>query len=367
MPLSKPLELLKPLPEQTYKNDFVSFLQSDFWAEFKGRHGWQYKRFLCNTEGQDVSLTVLYRKLAKIFYLAYIPMGPVFQEGNKIDAPAILKQIAKEVAKDAKKHLDKPLLCVRFDPPVDCKSIQEKNTVIKLYQKVLKKTKVDIQPPDTVLLDLRQDTEAILRGMKSKTRYNIKLATKKGVCVHCYTTAKSTPQEMQIALEQFYDIFLTTAKRDGIAIHSKEYYKDLFLCATENAQPCLYLATHEKDVLCGIIVLFCKNQSVYLYGASSNIKRNFMATYLLQWQAIKDAKAFGSLFYDFYGIPPTSDPRHPMHGLYQFKTGFNGTIIYRPGSFDFPCCVFYGLFVLLEDIRAFWHKKVKKIAKKIIR
>ena len=123
----------------------------------------------------------------------------------------------------------------------------------------------------------------------------------------------------------------------------------------------LYIAYSEEDALSAIITLFTKTEAIYLYGASSNIKRNFMSTYLLQWQAILDAKEYGSLHYDFYGIPPENDPHHPMYGLYLFKTGFGGKIIHRPGSFDIPLSPLYNLYELAENARSFYHKRIKKI------
>ena len=85
-----------------------------------------------------------------------------------------------------------------------------------------------------------------------------------------------------------------------------------------------------------------------------------MPAYLVQWTAIKDAKAFGSKIYDFYGMPPTDDENHPMHGLYLFKTGFGGAHVHRPGSFDIPLSSLYSFYTLAENARAFWNKKILK-------
>jgi lipid II:glycine glycyltransferase (peptidoglycan interpeptide bridge formation enzyme) len=80
----------------------------------------------------------------------------------------------------------------------------------------------------------------------------------------------------------------------------------------------------------------------------------------LQWQAITDAKKSHCVEYDFYGIPPNSDENHPMHGLYRFKTGFGGAIVHRPGSIDAPLSRLYALYRAAENLRAFYHKKLKK-------
>ena len=122
----------------------------------------------------------------------------------------------------------------------------------------------------------------------------------------------------------------------------------------------LYIAKHEEDYLGAIITLFSKTESIYLYGCSSNVKRNLMPNFLLQWTAMKDAKAYGSRYYDMYGMPPTDDEYHPMHGLYLFKTGVGGKNIHRPGTFDMPVSLWYGLIIKAETLRAFWHKKILK-------
>jgi lipid II:glycine glycyltransferase (peptidoglycan interpeptide bridge formation enzyme) len=138
-------------------------------------------------------------------------------------------------------------------------------------------------------------------------------------------------------LDTFYALFRETAKRDGISIHSIGYYQILFAhCAEYPGQELrLYVAEHEEKILAATIVLFRKGMATYLYGASSNEHRELMASYALQWKAMKDAKAAGCTHYDLFGIPPNADPDHPMAGLYRFKTGFGGTIIHRSGSWDF--------------------------------
>jgi lipid II:glycine glycyltransferase (peptidoglycan interpeptide bridge formation enzyme) len=198
-----------------------------------------------------------------------------------------------------------------------------------------------------VLIGLGASGEDILRGMKPKWRYNIGLAAKKGV-----TTERRDEQ----GLDAFYALYRETAKRDGIAIHGPEYYKTLFACSREKAgqELRLYLAFHEGAPLAGIIILLRGSSAVYLYGASSNEKRNFMAPYALQWQAIQDARAAGCTEYDLYGIPPREDPAHPMAGLYRFKTGFGGRIIHRSGSWDYTYRpVRKNLFTLAERLRKF--------------
>jgi lipid II:glycine glycyltransferase (peptidoglycan interpeptide bridge formation enzyme) len=190
-----------------------------------------------------------------------------------------------------------------------------------------------VQAPDTVLVNLEPSAPAILENMKNKCRYNIGLAEKKGVKI-------SRPDEQ--GLDAFYRLLGETAERDGIAVHGIEYYRGLFesardynLSGKSGPDVRLYLAGHEEDVLAAIVVLVRRGEAVYLYGASSNKKRNLMAPHALQWRAMLDAKESGCVEYDLFGIPPNEDPAHPMAGLYRFKTGFGGRIVHRPGSWDY--------------------------------
>lgn len=356
-------------------DDGSRFLQSSFWIAFKCAHGWTSKFFEIKVTGAKVSfsfsLGILLRSFKKLFTIVYIPMAPEMQMSDAVESIAEYSSLLIELAENLKSYLPKNTLCVRYDVPLDFYSTDERDfyvTSLKnlaIYKKLpLKKTKVDIQPPDTTILDLTQTEDAILSNMKSKWRYNIHLAEKKGVTIKSF---HANDDNFNQAVDNFYALFETTSERDGIAHHAKSYYKSLLIQSDEwrktsnAANVTLYLAEHEGDVLAGIITLFSKREAVYLYGASGNLKRNLMPAYLLQWNAIKDAKSYGAKEYDFYGMPPTDNEKHPMHGLYRFKTGFGGKIVHRVGSIDIPVSKSYGFYTFLESLRAFYHKRIKKI------
>lgn len=345
-------------------------------------NGWNGKRFSVYAEtenGQKYScfISVLLRtfKLSVFkFTIAYIPLAPEIkdftdnQNSNAIKVIDAYSAFLSEFVSAIKKELPKNLICVRYDVPIDFYDCESRDFYVNSIKTLvfagctrLKKSFTDIQPPDTTILDLSKTQEELLSAMKPKWRYNIRLAEKKGVHVE-YFTANS--EGFEKALDDFYSLYKETSVRDGIAIHSKEYYKSLFMLAKsqpDSPEIRLYLARHENDNLAAIITLFCKKEAVYLYGASGNVKRNLMPAYLLQWNAINDAASYGAASYDFYGMPPVDDEHHPMHGLYRFKTGFGGKIIHRPGSFDVPVNGFYALYVAAERLRAFYHKKIKKL------
>lgn len=357
------------------------FLQSNFWASFKSQHGWT--QLLFSVQGTynhstkksstpepvsaefSFTCSVLVRRFARFFSIAYIPMGPDIPLFLATSTPSNSEnacltdylQLLAQFSKQIRPFLPKQTLCVRADPPIDFLTIETRDNFIKTTlrrQKKLHKPPTDIQPPDTTILDLSKSEEELLATMKAKWRYNIRLSEKKGVEIS---------SEGIDGIDTFYALYEETSKRDAIAIHSKNYYKSLFELGEQhgkNFKVSVYIAKHEGDALAAIITLFTKTEAVYLYGASSNAKRNLMATYLLQWKAIQDAKHYGSKLYDFYGMPPTDDENHPMHGLYRFKTGFGGTNIHRPGSIDVMLSPIYLAYIFAEKLRGFYYKRIKK-------
>ena len=365
------------------------FLQTRFWASFKAMHGWTpyfYEGTATKADNQNIrfNITVLVRKLKSFISIAYIPLGVELPKtadtaAESSDSTSSFENagsqfqydsheyllLLQDIARELKKLLPPTVFCIRFDPPIEFFTNEDRVNYLRMYKKadgnekiLLKKSPTDVQPPDTVLLPLDKTEEELLSAMKPKWRYNIRLAEKKGV------TVKAAGAE---SIDSFYKVFMETAARDRIAVHGKDYYKSLLELSSDGShvKTTLYIAEHEGETLAGIITLFTDTEAVYLYGASSDNKRNLMPAYLLQWTAIQDAKKFGSKVYDFYGIPPTDDEHHPMHGLYRFKTGFGGTVIHRAGSLDMPVKpVFYAFYILLEKLRAFYFKKVRKLLKR---
>ena len=354
------------------------FLQSRFWAEFKKAQGWTYRQYEVHSPGtRSFLLTVLLRQLPPFGLLAYIPMGPAISIANDACIPAIAEKRKLFLANLAEKLvplLPSDVFLIRFDPPWEC-AMRRDNPQAFSRQDFpfihctagktpcsLRKAASDIQPPDTVLLDLQQPLDVLLTNCKPKWRYNIRLAEKKGVAVRCFSGSQA-----ESALPIFYQLYRETAARDGIAIHTEAYYRSLCQLAADTAFSAegilisIYVAYFEEKPLAAIITLFSSSGAVYLYGASSNERRNLMPAYLLQWQAIQDAQKYGCPSYDFYGIPPTDDPNHPMYGLYRFKTGFGGALIHRVGTLDIPVRGFrYWLYSYAERLRLFWFKTVKK-------
>jgi lipid II:glycine glycyltransferase (peptidoglycan interpeptide bridge formation enzyme) len=352
-----------------------SFLQSDFWGNFKARFGWKALAFSADWETAAGSavlqkqtaalpLLVLYRRLGPGIGFAYIPWGPELPPDYN-DAARITA--AAETAATLRAFLPKDTAFIRFDFPWFTEGLSFKPFI---------RAAADVQPPDTVLVDLVPNETAILGSMKSKWRYNIGLAGKKGVAVRSVPASPAAGGTSVAAdMAAFYRLYRETAVRDGISIHNIEYYQALFDEAAKHGVTVrLYMASHEGEDIAGIVTLFRGREAVYLYGASSNHKRNLMAPYALQWQAMRDAKAVGCHYYDMFGIPPRPPeeaPDHPMAGLYRFKTGFigdgaagsaGGRIVHRPGSWDYRCRpLVSALYSAAEKTR----KKIWDIKKKL--
>lgn len=289
---------------------------------------------------------MLTRRIARLFTIAYVPFGPAFDPGT--GRGAFLAGLARSLGP----RLPRGTFLLRFDLPWHRDGEPPAGPGIR-------KAAADIQPPATVIVDLRPTEGAILASMKPKTRYNIRLAEKRGVTV----------EEGGVAdLERWYALYRETSARDRIAIHSLAYYRGLFDAAAARAAaggPApvvkLLLARAGGGLLAGNIVVFWKTSAVYLTGASSGEQRNLMPTYALQWEAIRMAKAAGCEAYDLYGCPPAADESHPMFGLYQFKTGFSSAVTVRWGTWDAPLShPIYAAYAVAERLRMWWYRVARK-------
>lgn len=353
-----PIELTKtPHSELSHCVPPSSFLQTPFWCEFKSSQGWTSYYFEVITN-EPFFLSVLVKKIARFFYIAYIPLGPDIQKID-IEQQGIFLELLGEKLQF---FLPTNTIYIRFDPPWGTIGI---DTFPRMPRGKKLRPAPSVQPPDTVILDLTQDDESLLVHMKSKWRYNIRLGEKKGLEIAFSEGIDGAGAGINV----FYQLYLETATRDGIAIHKRSYYEELLKLSSTWVSTAwdkpismrVYVASHGGENLASIITLFCGEEAVYLYGASSNKKRNLMPAYSLQWKAIRDARDFGCTRYDFYGIPPTDDASHPMHGLYRFKTGFGGSVVHRIGSLDIPLKpLSYSLWRSLESMRSVWFKQIKK-------
>lgn len=318
-----------------------SFLQSFAWGEFQIAAGHAVRRFALGegTEILAVASIVEYR-LPLGFCYWYLPRGPVVASQLPAEKRnAIWSHLLGQIRSAAKKQR---VIFLRLDPAL----VVESGTASEISAERLGLQLVSgsVQPKDTLVLDLTKKEEELLADMKPKTRYNLRLAEKKGVQV--IATEGSGPD-----FEDFWRLMEETSARDGIVSHPRSYYARMLrtLNAAEGALRCrLYLAKFEGKVIAANIVLHFGTYAVYLHGSSSDAQRNLMAPYLLQWRQIMDAKGAGCRIYDFWGI--TVDNANPRWaGITRFKKGFAGEEVSYAGVYDLPLRQFaYALYARLR-------------------
>ncbi len=292
-------------------------LQTREWAELKAAFGWKP---LPVRAGESGAL-VLLRPLPLGLHVAYIPKGPVGPWS------AALTQ-----ALDAALRRHRALFLL-VEPDAWEEEAPEPPPGFR-------PAACPIQPKRTLVIDLTPGEEAILARMKQKTRYNIRLATRKGVTVRPWQD-----------LTTFYRLLQLTAQRDGFAIHPQAYYERAYRLFAPKGMATLLVAEYQGEPLAALMVFARGPRAWYFYGASSNRHRNRMPTYLLQWEAMRWARARGCREYDLWGVPDEdletlerefTQRRDGLWGVYRFKRGFGGQLRraagpwvreYLPGSF----------------------------------
>jgi len=203
----------------------------------------------------------------------------------------------------------------------------------------------DVHPATSLVVDLEQSEEDLLASMKSKTRYNIRVAERKGVeCRH-------------VDIDHFDDfvrLLDQTSHRDQIRSHQKTYYKSMLeVMQHGEARAFLAMAFYEDRPLAANIIVDFAGQRTYLHGATSNLHRNVMPQYALHWFLMQEAKQKGMKSFDFYGIAPDgADEQHPWFGITRYKKGFGGMIVEDPGTFELQSSfIWYGAYRLAKKIR----------------
>ncbi|MFH1427555.1 MAG: peptidoglycan bridge formation glycyltransferase FemA/FemB family protein [Patescibacteria group bacterium] len=282
------------------------FLQSYEWGEFQEKVGNKIIRVGVEDNGKIIAAATLIKKtlpMGKSYF--YCPRGPIGQTARQLDTRQ-LEFLFNEVEKIAKKE---DAIFLRFEPANNLRMKNEEFRIINT---------IDVQPSKTLILNLEKSEDGLLKQMHQKTRYNIRLAEKKGVKI-------VEAQNFAIYFENFWQLMRETVVRDNFRLHGKDYYQKML----EVNFIKLYLAEFEGKVIAGSIMAFFGDTVTYLHGASSNQYRNVMAPYLLQWHGLKLAKEMGYKYYDFFGIDEKKWP-----GVTRFKKGFGGQEIKYPGTFD---------------------------------
>lgn len=322
--------------EKALFNDFVArhpkghVLQTWEWGEVKAKTGWEPLRILLYRDGEPAAaLSVLKRRIPGLGKaLFYAPRGPVADPGD-YETLDRLWQAVKELARE---H---GAIMLKIDPDIP---VQEEKFAAYLRRAGFRPAKTaegfdGTQPKFVFRLDISPSEEEIFANFHSKTRYNVRLAIKRGVTVRFARDKED--------LKVFYDILKITAERDRFLIRSFSYFASLWDELVEHDLGKVFLAEYEGKAIAGTLALILGDKAWYLYGASANEHRNVMPNYLLQWEMIRWAKARGCTLYDFRGVSGDLSEDNPLYGLYRFKKGFGGTFTEFVGEYDLPLSPLY--------------------------
>ncbi len=210
----------------------------------------------------------------------------------------------------------------------DAENITSGQSIIEdLLEAGWRESSEQIQFRNTLILDIRNSEEVLLAGMKQKTRYNIRLARRRGAEVRLGGKED---------LDVLYQMYAETSIRDGFVIRKPEYYQDAWgsFIHAGLAQP--LIAMVEEQPVAALIVFRFGKVATFMYGMSRAAHREKMPNHILQWEAIRWAKEQGCTMYDFWGSPDRLDPGDPMWGVYRFKRGFGARLVRTIGAWDFP-------------------------------
>jgi peptidoglycan pentaglycine glycine transferase (the first glycine) len=297
-------------------------LQSWEWGAFKSRYGWRPERRLWPEHGQPhAAASILIRRLGRSpAAVSYVPKGPILD----YDDGELLNQVLADLEAAARRQR---ALFVKIDSDVQAGTTAGKAVVAALRRRGWRPSREQIQFRNTMLLDLTPDPDEILAAMKSKWRYNVRLAGRRGVTV----------RHGQLAdLPLLYRMYAETAARDGFVIRPEAYYHDAWgsFIEAELAQPLIADVAGEAAAM--VIIFRFGARAWYMYGASCDVHREKMPNHLLQWAAMMWARERGCTVYDMWGAPDVLDEADPMWGVYRFKQGFGGEFVEHIGAWDFP-------------------------------
>ncbi len=279
--------------------------------------GFPVKKIFREIDGKHIVAQAIWQPLPLGTSYWFLPKGPL----GDADSQAMLAVLKEELSDGAFMKLEPTHV------PADARYADERH------------------PAHTVIVPLQADAEMMLAAMKPKTRYNIRLAQKKGVQVE-YADASQ--------LERFLRLMRVTAKRDGFHLHTADRYRAIVeKFSGNNCRAFLVFATYEGKDLAANMMIDAFGTRTYLHGASSNEDRDVMAPYALHFALMRDAAQRGLHAYDFWGVAPEdADASHAWLGITRFKLGFGGERISMPGTFDVPISKMkYGIYTLARKVR----------------
>jgi peptidoglycan pentaglycine glycine transferase (the first glycine) len=308
-------------------------LQTWEWGQFKADYGWQpLPQVWRDAQGQvRAAALVLKRSMPGGLSILYVPRGPLV---DWTDATWSIKVM--EELQNLARRLN--AIFIKVDPElalgygIPGSGDDQPNP---LGECILEQMKVrgwrfspdQVQFCNTALLDLSGNEDEWLAKMKQKARYNLRLAQKKGVLVRA---------GLESDLPMLYRMYAETSVRDGFVIRNESYYLDLWQRFMERGMAEPLVAEVDGEAVAAIVPFYFGQRAWYLHGMSRQAHREKMPNYLLQWEAMRRAKAFGSVTYDLWGAPDVFDESDSMWGVFRFKEGLGAKVMRTAGAWDFP-------------------------------
>ncbi|NMB87644.1 MAG: peptidoglycan bridge formation glycyltransferase FemA/FemB family protein [Chloroflexi bacterium] len=332
------------MPEASQWNQTVlqypgsHILQTWQWGQVKQDYGWDVlPQVYRDDNGEQNSAGLVLRRTQRLGPLPiqarvlYVPRGPLVQWEDRdcrLAALQNLQQLARE----------QNAIFIKIDPEVivatgipgdenELYNATGEQVVQDLRQLGWRFSPDQIQFRNTVWLSLEGSQEDWLGRMKQKTRYNLRLARRKGVQVR-------TGSEDDLAL--LYRMYAETSLRDGFVIRPEDYYLDVWRTFMHAGLAEPLIAEVEGEAVAGLVLFHFGQKAWYLYGMSRPVHRERMPNYLLQWTAMERARQYGCTCYDLWGAPDEFNENDSMWNVYRFKEGLGGSVAQTIGAWDYP-------------------------------
>ncbi len=283
----------------------ASFLQSWYWGELYLALGNKIERRGFYKNGGLHGVILCITEEAKRARYLTVPGGPIINWNDEEVIQAFINEI-KRIAREQK------CVFVRVRPQLEANNFSKK--IFADYY--FRNAPIHLHAELTSQLDITESEEEILAGMRKTTRYEVKKATSLGVKV----TGTANPE----AIKEFYELQLLTAKRQGFTPFSYRLLYEEFKIFSGASKALLYTAEFENKLLAQAVIIFYGEEAVYHYGASTDEGRKYPGAYLIQWEAIKEAKRRGMKRYNFWGVSDSNNKKHRFYGISIFKRGFGG-------------------------------------------
>ncbi len=288
-------------------------LQSFEWGEFREKTGIKIVRRGVEEKGEMTDgFTITIHKIPKTKYnIGYLPKG---------NNPT--KEVLSEIERIGKEN---NCIFVQLEPNIESPSgdkFNKKNLVHSAHPLFTKYT---------FEIDLKKSEDELLKEFGSKTRYNIRLAHKKGVRVEIDYSKK--------AFDKYLELTNETTKRQEFYAHTPSYHKTMWETLSKKnpkgLSAHLLTATFEKEILTTWILFTFKDTLYYPYGASTQRHKNLMASNLVMWEAILFGKKMGLKKFDLWGsLGPDAKESDSWYGFHKFKLGYNPRHVEFVGSYD---------------------------------